>query len=126
VAGRTNIVSDIVGRDRERAALAAVVRAGGGLLCGESQAPAKPFSLTRRLAAAHMRVLRHAGVETTADIPYARIAELIRPLRADFTYATRCRPLRAALGMESATGGLSALRSRWHSRTFCCLRSAFW
>jgi len=109
VAGRTNIVSDIVGRDRERAALAAVVRAGGGLLLRGEPGAGKTVLLDETAAAAHMRVLRTAGVETTADIPYGAIAELIRPLRADLRTRPGAGPLRAALGMESATGGLSAL-----------------
>src|SRR5882762_2601551 len=95
-----NTVIDIVGRDRERAALAAVVRAGGGLLLRGEPGAGKTVLLEEAAAAAQVLVLRTAGIEITADIPYGAIAELIRPLRAELRTRAGAEPLRAALGME--------------------------
>ena len=108
-AGQAAQMAGLAGRDAERARLAAVMCDGGALLLRGEPGAGKTALLEEAAAAAPGRVLRAAGTERMADIPYAAIAELVRPLRRELREHAAGGPLRAALGMEPATAGLSAL-----------------
>ena len=102
-------MAELVGRDREHQLIADVLRDGGSLLLRGEPGAGKTALLDQAATAATVRVLRAAGVESVADIPYAAIAELLRPLRADLRERDDASALRMALGMEPANAGLSAL-----------------
>jgi len=100
---------ELVGRDREHGLIADVLRDGGSLLLRGEPGAGKTTLLDRAATNAVTRVLRAAGVESVADIPYAAIAELLRPLREELRERVDAGALRMALGLEPATAGLSAL-----------------
>lgn len=109
MVGDAVVVTGLAGRERERGWLAAVVRDGGALLLRGEPGAGKTALLEEALAGWAGRVLRTAGAESAADIPYAAVAGLLRPLRAALREHAGAGALRAALGLEPATAGLSPL-----------------
>src|SRR5258708_20477251 len=76
------VVTGLAGRERERGWLAAVVRDGGALLLRGEAGAGRTALLEEASAGWPGRVLRAAGAEGTADIPYAVGAGLLRPFPA--------------------------------------------
>src|SRR5882672_5002063 len=105
------VVGRVLGREQELAELDAVVGATGAVLLRGEPGAGKSALLAQLAQTTQVRVLRAAGVETTSDIPYAAIAELLRPLRDELREDPGAGALRAALGLERATAGLSQLAS---------------
>jgi len=100
----------IVGRDAELALLGRVGRAGGAVLLRGEPGAGKTALLDEAAASTAVSVLRAVGVESVADIPYAAVAELLRPMRAELRDRSDAGPLRMALGMQTAAADLSALQ----------------
>jgi len=107
--GKLAWVGLIVGREQELRSISAVVRDGGSLLLRGEPGAGKTALLEQAVEGATTQVLRAAGVETVADIPYGALAELLRPLRAELRTRVEAGPLRMALGIDPPDAGLSAL-----------------
>jgi len=101
----------IVGRDGERAALDRLVdRArsseGGCIIIRGEPGIGKTALLDDLVARTDATVLQACGHEWEADLPYAALGDVLRPVLADLERvpSPQARALRNALGIESATG----------------------
>ena len=103
----------LVGRKTERAALRALAerarRGEGGALVLTGDAGIGKTMLLDELAEEqrrHMIVLRTAGTEQTADLPFAGLSALLRPSEGEFDAlpAPQAQALRRALGLDEGTG----------------------
>ncbi|MGK5114972.1 MULTISPECIES: AAA family ATPase [unclassified Geodermatophilus] len=102
----------LAGRDRERAAIAALLEAarsgaGGSLVIHGVAGSGKSTLLADAVSAATgMRVLRTSGVESESPLPFAALQRLLWPLRAriDALPAPQAAALRAALGEAAGEG----------------------
>jgi DNA-binding CsgD family transcriptional regulator len=97
----------LVGRESELAALGALLdsaregRSGALLLRGEAGIGKTALLAHAATAATGFRILRATGIESEAELPYATLHQLLRPLadRIDGLAEPQARALRGALGL---------------------------
>ena len=97
----------LVGRDNELAALEGLLgaaregRSGALLVRGEAGIGKTALLSHAEDAAGGFRVLRATGIESEAELPYATLHQLLRPLqdRIDRLAEPQARALRGALGL---------------------------
>ncbi|GAA2118737.1 helix-turn-helix transcriptional regulator [Actinomadura alba] len=102
----------LFGRDQELAAIdellvGARARRSGALLLRGEAGIGKTALLDHAAAAAGLRVLRGAGVESEAELPFAALHLLLRPVldRVGALPAVQAQALQAALGLAPADSG---------------------
>ncbi|HSB84821.1 MAG TPA: AAA family ATPase, partial [Ilumatobacteraceae bacterium] len=101
----------IVGRDRERAALRQLVAAarrgsGGTIIVRGDAGIGKTALLSQLVDGAGLRTLRASGYESEAELPFATLGDVLRPVldHLDRIPPLQAESLRAALGLGTSTG----------------------
>jgi DNA-binding CsgD family transcriptional regulator len=128
----------LYGRDVERSRIAALLdgarsgRSGVLVLRGEAGVGKSALLQSAREHAAGMTVIGGCGIESEAQLPYAGLHQIIRPVldQVDNLPNPQARALRGALGLEPGAGDewflvslavLSLLAEAAHSRPLLCL-----
>jgi DNA-binding CsgD family transcriptional regulator len=101
----------LVGRAAEQAAVARVIGSSGAVVVRGEPGVGKTALLEAALATVPaVRVLRATGAEGEAEVPYAGLAELVRPLADRIRTEAHLRPLAVATGVAEASGDLFPLQ----------------
>jgi hypothetical protein len=103
----------LFGRDAERSRIAEILdgarnsRSAVLVIRGEAGVGKSALLEAAGSRAGGMRVLRGRGIESEAQLPYAGLHQLLRPVlgEAEQLPAPQARALRAALGLEEGAGG---------------------
>ena len=95
-------MGQLMGREDELATLFAVVESGGVLLV-RGEAGAGKTALLEELIqrCGERRIFRAGGVEGLGDVPWAGLAELLRPVDASLRVDATLSPLAAVVGLQS-------------------------
>jgi DNA-binding CsgD family transcriptional regulator len=135
---RSTIHSMLFGRDAERSQIAALLddarsgRSGVLVIRGEAGVGKSALLEHTGLRASGMKVLTGCGIESEAQLPYAGLHQILRPVldRLERLAAPQRRALRAALGLEDGVGDewflvslavLSLLSDAAEDRPLLCL-----
>jgi predicted ATPase len=109
----------LVGRDRELAALGALLdsaregRSGAPVLRGEAGIGKSALLAHAEEVARDFRVLRATGIQAEGELPFATLHQLLRPLqdRIDALAAPQARAVCGALGLSDASATSTASSS---------------
>lgn len=97
-------VSPFIGQHDAVAALVALIGAGGAVIVRGEAGAGKTALLDEAIRVSEPpRVLRTGGVQGFGDLPYAGLAELLRPLEDHLRETASLRPLAAVIGIAPST-----------------------